>query len=314
MAVDFGAARRGDAVDSAQLVEQRRAGRHVDVESRVRRDRRLELGRRARRDDAPAVDDGDAVAELVRLGHVVRGEDHGARGILGHPASHLAAHVARGADVERDCRLVEEQHARVGDEAADQVHLLAHAARELGDAAVARLVQAEPLQQLVDALAHRAAAHAVELREHPELLAHGEDAVAGVLPSGDHRDPRSQRAEVAGDVEPVDACGARAGREQRHQDLDQRRLAGTVGPEQAVELAAPHLEVDAVERRDLAAAGAVDAADAVSLHGETGGRAGGGGRNGRGDRGHPDIVDVVGARPAGPRAPGWGGTPDGLEP
>ena len=42
-----------------------------------------------------------------------------------------------------------------------------------------------------------------------------------------------------------------AGREQeRRQDLDQRRLAGAVGPEQPEELARRDLEVDAVERDD----------------------------------------------------------------
>src|SRR5690606_1721112 len=51
----------------------------------------------------------------------------------------------------------------------------------------------------------------------------------------------------------------------RQQDLDQRRLAGPVGPEQAEAAALRHLEVDAAQRRDPALVGLaeVDGLDRV---------------------------------------------------
>ena len=118
-------------------------------------------------------------------------QDHRARRVLRHPTAHLGAEVARGTDVEGDRRFVEEEHARIRDEAADEVHLLAHPAAQREDATVARLGQTHALEERLDARSRQTARHAVELAVHPELLAHGERAVPGVLatadPAGDLR-------------------------------------------------------------------------------------------------------------------------------
>ena len=53
------------------------------------------------------------------------------------------------------------------------------------------------------------------------------------------------------DIEAIDARGPGGRREERGENLDERRLAGAVRAEQAEEFAGPHFERDAVERDEL---------------------------------------------------------------
>ena len=69
----------------------------------------------------------------------------------------------------------------------------------------------------------------------------------------------AQFAELPYNVEPVDEGLARRWKEQGHEDLDQRGLAGAVGTEQAEDVATTDPQVDAVERDDLLRARAIDA-------------------------------------------------------
>ena len=80
------------------------------------------------------VDDGDPLAELVGLGHVVGREQDGPPGDRGLPGGDQLAHGAGGGDVEAERRLVEEQDPRIVEQAAREVHLLALAGREGADA------------------------------------------------------------------------------------------------------------------------------------------------------------------------------------
>ncbi len=70
------------------------------------------------------------------------------------------------------------------------------------------------------------------------------------------------------DVEAEDPGRPLGRQEQRRQDLDERRLAGAVGPEQPEELAGLDLEIDAVEGDDGRRLDVVDAADAAHVDGE----------------------------------------------
>ena len=54
------------------------------------------------------------------------------------------------------------------------------------------------------------------------------------------------------DVEPGDSGRSRGDAEQRAQHLDRGRLTGTVGPEEAVDLAVRHVEVDPGDRFEVA--------------------------------------------------------------
>ena len=106
-------------------------------------------------DHLAPVHDGDPIAELVGLLHVVRRQDHRPGRILPHPAPDLGADVAGGAHVEGDGRLVQENDAWVGHQTAHEAHLLTHTAGEAGDLAVGHLGEAQPLQEIVDAAARR---------------------------------------------------------------------------------------------------------------------------------------------------------------
>ena len=205
---------------------------------------------RADGQDPAAVDDRDPVAQLVGLGHVVgREEDRPARdGRL--PGEDQLADRASGGDVQAERRLVEEEDPRVVEQAAREVHLLALAGREGADLLLALLVEPDRVDQLVDPVPAVARRQAVELAEHPELLADGQDAVARLLAAGDHVHDPADLLGLADDVEAEDPRRPLGRQEQRRQDLDQRRLAGAVRAEQAEELAGLDLEVDAVEGDD----------------------------------------------------------------
>ena len=90
----------------------------------------LELGRRPDRQDPAVVDDGDTLAQLVGLGHVVRREENRAALHRRLPLQDQLADGARCGHVEPERRLVEEEDPRVVEEAAREVQLLPLAGRQ----------------------------------------------------------------------------------------------------------------------------------------------------------------------------------------
>jgi hypothetical protein len=62
-----------------------------------------------------------------------------------------------------------------------------------------------------------------------------------------HADRGAHLGALLGDVVAGDAGAARAGRQQRRQHLDRRRLARAVGPQEAIDLAGRDVQVDAVD-------------------------------------------------------------------
>ena len=122
--------------------------------------------------DPPLVDDPDAVAEPLRLLHVVgRVEDR-------HPllAEGLDARQDRvpALRIDADGRLVEDEQLRPVEEADGDVQAALHAARELLGPVLRPVGQADDLEELGDPVAQRPAAHAVELAEEDEVLAGGQ--------------------------------------------------------------------------------------------------------------------------------------------
>ena len=133
--------------------------------------------------------------------------------------------------VEARRRLVEEEDLRVARERAGDGQALALAAGELADARVALLLEREVGQQLLGIAAARVErAEELERLEDRELL--GEPALL-------ERDaePLAQLPLVAAPAPAEDRDLARVGPRQALEDLDRRRLAGAVGPEQAEALA-----------------------------------------------------------------------------
>jgi hypothetical protein len=142
------------------------------------------------------------------------------------------AHRPAADGVERGGGLVEQQHVRPPDHRLGDPQPLLHALRHRLDVALARVGEADELEQLV-ALG-LAAARARELLVQDEHL-------VGRRPAGE----AEQLGQVAeGALDPRDALG---GVHEPAAALHERRLAGAVGPEQADELALAHLEIDAAE-------------------------------------------------------------------
>ena len=70
------------------------------------------------------INDGDAVAHLICLGHVMRGEQNGSTGLLCLEGAHAIAHIACGRDVEANGWLIEEEDPWVVQERSRKVQLL----------------------------------------------------------------------------------------------------------------------------------------------------------------------------------------------
>ncbi len=120
----------GQAGDRAERIAAQ--GAHLQAKDHIALEAALEAGGRVAGEHAARVDNRHAVAQLLGLGHVVGGEQHGAGGLCGHPALHKGAQLARGAHIQAERRLVEEDHLWVGEEAAHDIHLLAQAGGEVG--------------------------------------------------------------------------------------------------------------------------------------------------------------------------------------
>src|SRR5581483_11576459 len=91
-----------------------------------------ELARRALRDDATIVEDEHAIAELRRLLHVVRREEHRRAGAV--QLAELLPHEVAGLRVEPGGRLVEHEELRPVDERASDRQAPLEAARQRVDA------------------------------------------------------------------------------------------------------------------------------------------------------------------------------------
>ena len=139
------AARGGDRGQHARAAAPSAAG-HRDRAGRARGGRSTRSARGAsappacRWPGSAAVHDGDPVAQLVDLGHVVGREQQRAARARRPSSQHELAHVAGRRDVEAERRLVEEEDPRIVEQAAREVQLLALPGRERRDL----LVRAAP--------------------------------------------------------------------------------------------------------------------------------------------------------------------------
>ncbi len=209
-------------------------------------DLRLQRLGRAAGDDPPVVDDRDPVGEHVRLLEVLRGEEDG-HTVLAGQARDLLPQVRAALRVEPRGRLVEEQDARGVHERERQVEPALHPARVATNAAVGRVEQAHPLEQGVATRASLALRDALQRRLQPHVVAPSEQRVErGLLQR--RADGPPDGGALAHDVVPGHPSLPRARRQQRREHQHGGRLAGAVGPEEAVDLARLDAQVDAVDR------------------------------------------------------------------
>jgi len=117
--------------------------------------------------------------------------------------------------------------------------------------AVARVGQADTIQQLDRACGSVLLRQPVQPALKLEVLAPGEEVVQRrLLQSG--ADPPAHLRPLRRHVEARDGRASRGRREQRGEDVDRRGLARAIGAEEPVDLAGLDLELDAVDRPDAA--------------------------------------------------------------
>ena len=167
----------------------------------------LELLRRALAHDHAAVDDRQAIAQLVGLLEVLRGEEDG-RALL-VDALHLVPDGQAAGGVQAGGGLVEEQHLGPVHERAREVQPALHAAAVALDAAVGGVLELDQREQLLGPLGRLARGHPEQPRLQDQQLA---AVLARVQPGLLQRDadlvPR--RVRVAGDVDARDLGACRS--------------------------------------------------------------------------------------------------------
>src|SRR3954468_9488232 len=203
----------------------------------------LQLRRRVDGERLAAIENRDALAEYVRLLHVVRREQRRLPGAV--EVREDPPEIDPGLRVDAGGRLVEEQHLRRVHQRAGQHQPLRETTREAEDHRVGPLGERELLEQVVGARSSAGAGNAEEAAVVVEVLPDRERPVERVR-LRDHADLALHVGGVPPHVEAGDERTS-SGRDHRGgQHPDRGRLARAVGAEEPEELAAPHLEVEPV--------------------------------------------------------------------
>src|SRR5262249_30490320 len=143
-------------------------------------------------------------------------------------------------------RLIQEQQSRLMDQCRPQVQPALHASRKRIDAVVGAVLQSDRGQDFINTRAELSTAEAVELAEKTQVLAGRELAVERQF----LRHNANFLAQVASGRKQLPAQQARFPRarlQEAGKDGEQRRLARSIGAEQAEHLASCNLETNSVE-------------------------------------------------------------------
>lgn len=217
-----------------------------------------ERGRGAAADDPAVVDEGDGVAQGLRLGHVVGSQED--RPTLAAQLAHQGAELVRRDRVHPDGRFVEQQDRRVGDQATREVKTLFHPAGEGLDELGSTRTQPQPVEEGIHPSRGVPPRDSVHGAPELQVLPSGEPAVEAPVTAEDDPDQSADLLRVVEHVIPMD--GDRAGRRRQDgaRDPAQSRLPGAVGPEQPVDPADRQLEVDAIQGRAVGSAADLESA------------------------------------------------------
>ena len=176
------------------------------------------------------VDHGDLRGQPVGLVEILRRQEHG-RSIGDEPLDRLPE-LQTAARVETGRGLIEEEDGRLGDERGREIEPAAHAPGVGLGRPARRVEQFKALQQLMPAPLGLGTTLAIQASDHREVLKPGEVFVDRRILAGES-DPLTQPCCVADNIKAGHLCGSGIGAQKRRQDADDRRLAGTVGTEQA---------------------------------------------------------------------------------
>ena len=213
----------------------------------------LEGRRRALADDAPLVDDGQPIAQLVGFLEVLRGQEDGRPAPV--DAAHLLPHGEPAGGVEAGGRLVEEEHLGLVHERRREVQAALHPARVAVDPPVGRVLELDEREQLAGPRGRVTGREAEEPSLQDEKLA---ARLARVEPGLLQRDadPAPDLVRLAGHVHAGDARAPGRDRQQRGEHADGRRLAGAVRAEEPEDPARVDAQVHAAHRLDVPVAAA----------------------------------------------------------
>src|SRR6185312_4885577 len=213
--------------------------------------RGFERGRGAFGQDAAAIDDADAVARLDLL-DVMRGDEEGDAALFAQLREIVPDALAR-LGVEPDRRLVEAQDRGIVDEGAGDLEPALHAGREGTDQCLAPVPQLDQMQHLLHARPPDRPRHAIDETVEFEILPKRQPVVEARLLEHDAQ----MLAGAQGIFPHLDAGDARAAAillEEGAENMQQRALAGAIGPEQREHLAGGDGEAHPVERYGAAIA------------------------------------------------------------
>ena len=178
-----------------------------------------------------AVEDDDVVADPLELAEEVGGDDDGDAEVVADPPDQ-PEHLVAGGGVEAVGRFVEEDQPGVVGEGLGELGLLLHPGRVAAHRSVPLLGQPDVAQHLGGALARRHARQAGHHRHVDDEVARADVRWEAVV-LGQVADLRAHLGALGDDVV-AEHLGPAAGRgDQAEEDLEQRRLARAVGPDEA---------------------------------------------------------------------------------
>jgi hypothetical protein len=195
-------------------------------------------------DDVAFVDDGDVRAEALDDFKHVRGEEDG-----GAAGDHALQHVLEGVGgdgIDAFEGLVEEEELGAVDDGGGEGELLAHAVGVVGDELLGFVGEAHELEEFGGALGGGGFIQAIHAADEGEVLAGGEFAEEGHA-FGDDADVTFHFDGVVEEILTEDLNGAGGGGEQAGEHLDGGGFAGSVGAEEAEELAGFDREIEVVD-------------------------------------------------------------------
>ncbi len=208
--------------------------------------------RRPLLDDAPVLDDEEAVGHDHRLERVVGDDEH--RPLeLGQVSAQGGPHVEAGTRVEGGQGLVQEQDAGVRGQGAGQGDPLRLTSRELAGTAVGQLGQAEPLDPVLSGLASSRSTRSPGAWREGDIVAYGQVREEAVVLEHDpdrtvlRRHPGVRLGVVEDHVTELDRPGGQ--RLQPGDDAQEGRLARSVRAQDAEDLARRHAGVERQSER-----------------------------------------------------------------
>src|SRR5215475_2802621 len=213
--------------------------------------RYLERRRRVDRENLAAVDDADPVASLDLL-DVMGGDEDCQSTFLPQPQQ-VGPDALTRLRVQSRGGFVEYQHRRIVDQGPCDFDASLHAGRQRPHQGVAPIVEFDKREQFVDAPASRRGWHLINQPVEVKVLEYGQPVVNARFLKHD-AELASSPPGLPHDVESLKRDGTGIRRQDGAEDVDQRRLAGPVRPEQREQLVRPYLQADAIERDGTAIA------------------------------------------------------------